>query len=136
MLAIAAALMLSVCAGVAWAALAVILDREASLMVVPAAILAVLGAGWIGGSRRAVHAASAIVLTLMAAAYAMYLYAAALVAARVGLDLDQVFAAMGPEMLLAVLRVRVSPLSALLIVGTALLAGLVAARRHRPAPVH
>ena len=133
MLAVAAALMLSVCAGVAWAALAVILDREASLMVVPAAVVAVLGAGWIGGSRRAFRAASAIVLTVLSAAYAMYLYAAALVGARVGLALDQVLGAIGPEMLVAVVRARVSPSSALLIVGCALLAGLVAARRHHPA---
>ena len=124
-----AALVLVLSAGAAWALAALILRGEASFMAAPAALAAVLGTGWARPRSRLVAALSAAALTLLAAAYALYLWAAALIAGGVGLEFGDALLRTAPGMAAALLGARLSPADHALIAGSALLAAVIAARR-------
>ncbi|MFO0029400.1 MAG: hypothetical protein ACK558_11275 [Pseudomonadota bacterium] len=127
-----AALVLALSAGAAWALSALILRGEASFMAAPAAMAAVLGTGWARPRSRIAAALAAAALTLATAAYALYLWSAALVAGGVGIGFDEALLRTGPGMATALLAARLSSEDHLLIGGSALLAAAVAARRATP----
>jgi hypothetical protein len=124
--------LLALGAGAAWALAALLLRGEASFMAAPAALAAVIGTGWARPRSRASAALAAAALTLLAAAYALYLWAAALIAGGVGLEFADALLLTGPGMAAAVLGARLSPADHALIVGCVLLAAGVAARRATP----
>jgi hypothetical protein len=124
-----AAIALALCAGALWSLVSLVLRGDAAWMAAPAALVAVIGAGFIKSAHRAVAATLALALTLLAAVYALYLNAATLIATRLGLDLGTALRDIGPEMATALMRARLDATDFSLIGGSALLAGAIAWRR-------
>jgi hypothetical protein len=127
--ALVAATALALCAGALWSLVALVLRADAAWMAAPAALVAVVGAGFLKAAPRALAATLALALTLLAAAYALYLNAATLLATRLGIGLGTALRDIGPEMAAALVRARLDPADFALIGGSALLAAAVAWRR-------
>jgi hypothetical protein len=127
--ALVAAAALAMCAGALWSLVALVLRGDVAWMAAPAALVAVIGAGFVKSAPRAVAAALALALTLLAAAYALYLNAATLLATRLGIGLGSALRDVGPEMAAALVRARLDATEFALIGGSALLAAAVAWRR-------
>ncbi|MCE3003309.1 MAG: hypothetical protein LW860_11530 [Xanthomonadaceae bacterium] len=120
-------------AGAAWALAALLLRGDAAFMAAPAALAAVLATGWARVRPRWLAALVAAAFTLFAATYALYLWAAALVAGGIGLDYGDALLRTGPGLAHAVLDARMSVLDQWLIATSAVVAAVVAALRARRA---
>lgn len=120
-------------AGAAWALAALLLRGDAAFMAAPAALAAILATGWARVRPQWLAALVAAAFTLFAACYALYLWAAALVAGGIGLDFGDALLRTGPGLAHAVLDVRMSVLDQWLIAVSAVVAAVVAAVRARRA---
>lgn len=120
-------------AGAAWALAALLMRGDAAFMAAPAALAAILATGWARVRSQWLAALVAAAFTLFAASYALYLWAAALVAGGIGLDFGDALLRTGPGLAHAVLDARMSVLDQWLIAVSAVVAAVVAAVRARRA---
>lgn len=124
-----AALLLALCAGAAWAVVALIMGDGAAWMSVPAALVTYHGLSYLKPASRVARAGSVLALYACTVAYAHYLLSASIVSSQLGLHFRDVLWNVGPEMAIALATSRGRMLDAMTIgvVGVAL--AVFAARR-------
>lgn len=121
---LATAIMTALAAGALWCAAVVVGDINSSVLVVPCAI----ALAWVlrrhGYAGTASGAVLAVLLTLLASAYAWYLLAAVQMAMMLGLPPRMTLMRIGPDLAWALTRANLSLPDYVLVIGAALAAAL------------